>query len=126
VHTKKEDIVLLLMQLAMFVLGVYALIAGKLKLSKKLRMEGKQARITGLILMAPLSVALLLGLAKVVLLVSGIIDESAMRSLGSSDLVLVVGGVGAAFVYASSRSSSGPPPPTGQGMDAPTGGEGSG
>ena len=123
-HTRKEDIVLLLMQIAMFVLGVYALIAGKLKLSKKLGMERGHARITGLILMVPLTVAVLSALVLGVLVVCGIIDRSAIHYLGGSDLVLVVAGMGAAFVYALSKRSSGPPPPTGQGMDGPTGGKG--
>ncbi len=53
----------LIAEFLMLVGGVYALIAGKVRLTKNLHLEGWRARVAGLILMTPLPLALLMQMA---------------------------------------------------------------
>ena len=76
----------LIAEILMFVGGLYALIAGKIKLTKNLHLEGGHARVAGLILMAPLPIAILIGLA----LGAGAVSGDIVDYAGFIDMALVL------------------------------------
>ncbi len=52
----------LCLQVILFVAGVYALLAGKLPLTERLKLEGRRARITGALLLLPAGLPVIYGL----------------------------------------------------------------
>ena len=76
----------LIAEILMFVGGLYALIAGKIQLTRNLRLEGGRARVAGLILMAPLPIAILIGLA----IGSGALSGDIIDYAGFIDMALVL------------------------------------
>ena len=76
----------LIAEILMFVGGLYALIAGKINLTRNLRLEGRHARVAGLILMAPLPLAILIGLA----LGAGAVSGDILDYAGFIDMALVL------------------------------------
>ncbi len=91
---------LLFLQLIMFIWGIYALIAGKLKLSNNFMLEGRRARIVGFGILIPLPLHLLLLVVIAVLVELGPLSESAhiMGTVISCLSVLAV--LGAAILFA--------------------------
>ena len=80
----------LIAEILMLIGGLYALIAGKVKLTKNLRLEGWRARVVGLILAAPMPLALLIAILLGLLVGAGTLPQSALDYAGIIDLVLVL------------------------------------
>jgi hypothetical protein len=59
------------MEIAMFVIGIMALVRGKLKLGKNKEVTGTPARLLGLIGFVPIPLAIVLNIVAIVVLVAG-------------------------------------------------------
>ncbi len=91
---------LLVIEIIMLIGGLYALIAGRIKLSNAISLEGWPARIVGIILIVPLPLALLIGMVIGVLISTGALPPSVLNYASIIDILLVVGGFTAALIYA--------------------------
>ena len=91
---------LLIAEIMMLVGGLYALIAGKIKLTRNISLEGWRARIAGLFLIAPLPLALLVGLVIGFLIGIGTLPSSAQGYGTIVELLLVLGGLVGVVIYA--------------------------
>lgn len=88
---------LLIAEIIMLVGGLYALITGRIKLTKNMTLEGTRARVAGLFLLLPLPLALLIGFL-VGLLSGG--DSGAMGVITIIEILLVLGGLLGAVLFA--------------------------
>jgi hypothetical protein len=91
---------LLLAEIIMILGGLYALIAGRIKLTRNISLEGIHARIAGLILIAPLPLAFLIGGLTGFLIGVGALPPSAQNYIGLIELLLVVGALLGAVIFA--------------------------
>jgi MFS family permease len=80
----------LIAEVIMLIGGLYALIAGKLKLTKNLRLEGWRARVAGLILASPMPLAFVIGALLGVLVGTGVLPEEVVDYAGFVDIALVL------------------------------------
>lgn len=90
----------LIAELIMLVGGIYALISGKLKLTKNLQLEGTRARVAGIILALPLPLSLISGVIVGVLISMGYMETESVITAGLIEIVLVLAGLAGAFLYA--------------------------
>lgn len=88
-------------EIAMLILGLYALIAGKLKLSKMMDLQGTRARIAGVIMMLPLPLAFGIGLVMGVMIGMGVLPSSLQGWSWCIELVILVACIAGVFGYAS-------------------------
>ena len=91
---------LLIAEILMLVGGLYALVAGKVRLTKNMYLEGWRARVAGLFLAAPLPLAFLAGLLIALLIAAGALPTSAESAAVIVELLLVIGGLVGAVVFA--------------------------
>ena len=91
---------MLIAELVMLVGGLYALVAGKVKLTRNMVLEGWRARVAGLFLAAPLPLALLAGFLIGLLIGLGVLPASAESAAAIVELLLVFGGLLGAVVFA--------------------------
>ncbi len=109
---------LLILEIIMLIVGLIGLIGGKLSL-RGFPMEGKRARIAGLILALPLPLAFGAGLLIGVLISTSALPSSAASTASGIELIITLGCLGGAFLYAYlTRPAPGsnipptPPPPS--------------
>jgi hypothetical protein len=91
---------ILIAEILMLVGGLYALIAGKVKLTRNLYLEGRRARIAGLFLVAPLPLAFVAGMVIGLLVGMGTLPASVESVAVIVELLLVLGGLVGAVVFA--------------------------
>jgi uncharacterized membrane protein YedE/YeeE len=91
---------ILIAEILMLVGGLYALIAGKVRLTKNMVLKGWRARVAGLFLIAPLPLALLAGLLIGLLMGMGALPASAESAAGIVELLLVLGALVGAVIFA--------------------------
>jgi hypothetical protein len=91
---------LLSVEILMLVGGLYALIAGKVRLTRKTYLEGWRARVAGLFLVAPLPLALGTGLVMGLLVEMGALPASAQSTAAIIELLLAIGGLAGAVLFA--------------------------
>jgi hypothetical protein len=89
----------LIAEILMLIGGLYALIAGKVKLTKNLRLDGWRARVAGLILVAPMPLAFLIGVLLALLAEAGALPPSILDYVGIIDAVLVLLALVAVVIY---------------------------
>lgn len=80
----------------MLVMGFYALIVGKLTLTKKLVLQGRRARVAGLFLIVPLPLAFLVGF----LVGAGIIPAPGQVGAAIIEVLIVIGAFVATYIFA--------------------------
>jgi len=97
---------MLVAEIMMLLGGLYALIAGKLKLTNSLQLEGTRARIAGIFLALPLPLALLTGFVIGILIEFGSISSEVYIIATIIEFVLVLGGLLGAFIYARATQPS--------------------
>jgi hypothetical protein len=90
---------LLIAEIIMLIGGIYALVAGKVKLTRKISLEGTRARIAALFLIAPLPLSLLIGFFIGFLIGIGTLPPSVQAIASVIELLLVLGGLAGAFIY---------------------------
>ena len=90
----------LLIEILMLVGGLYALVAGKVRLTNKMYLEGWRARVTGLFLAAPLPLALVAGFLMGLLIGAGALPASVESAAVIVEVLLVIGGLVGAVVFA--------------------------
>jgi uncharacterized membrane protein YqjE len=83
---------LLIVEIGYFIWGLYVLIAGRVRLSRSLNLEGRRARVVGLIMVAPLPLAFLTGLLMGALIQAGVLPTPVVRSYGTIIEILIVAG----------------------------------
>ena len=88
---------ILIAEIIMLLGGLYALIAGKIRLTRNLRLEGGRARIAGLFLIAPLPLAFLAGVVLAVLFGA---DGATQGIAVAVELLLILGGLFGAVLFA--------------------------
>ena len=91
---------MLIAEIVMLVGGLYALIAGRVRLTKNMYLQGYRARVAGLFLAAPLPLAFLAGLLIAMLVGAGALPASAESAAVIVELLLVFGGLVGAVVFA--------------------------
>jgi hypothetical protein len=91
---------LLIAQVLMLIGGLYALIAGKIKLTRTISLQGWRARAAGLLLMAPLPLGLLTGFIIGLLVSADALPQSTLNYVAFLDIFCVVGGLALAVVFA--------------------------
>jgi len=91
---------LLVVEIAMLLVGIYALITGKLRLAYSLPLEGWRARVAGLLLAAPLPLTLLIGMLIGLVLAGSDASTSVQDTTTIVEIVLVVGGLAGAVLFA--------------------------
>ena len=91
---------LLVAEILMLVGGLYALIAGKVRLTKNMYLEGWRARAAGLILIAPLLLGLLTGFLLGLLIGVDVLPASAAFAAVLIELLLVIGGLVGVVLFA--------------------------
>jgi hypothetical protein len=85
-----------MVEMVVFVVGIYTIIFGQLKLPWNLALQGWRARVAALFLLAPFPLSIFLG--RVV--GQGLSAEKAQSFFGLAELFLVVLGVGGAVLFA--------------------------
>lgn len=94
-----------MVEMVAFIIGIYTLLFGRLKLPWNLTLQGWRARIAALFLIAPFPISIFLG--RVV--GKGLAPDKAQSVFGLVELLLIVLGVGGALLFAyltKPRSSS--------------------
>lgn len=100
----------LVLEITMLVMGLVGLISGKLTIAKNTRLEGTPARITGLILIIPLPVALVAGFLLGLLLGNSMPLET-IQIIGSViEFGLIIVCLVGAMLYANSKKIAVLPP----------------
>lgn len=85
-----------MLEMLVFILGVYAFVFGSVRLPWNLSLAGWRARIAGLILMLPLPILILLG--RVV--GQGVDEQTGLSFFGIMELVIVLLGILGAALFA--------------------------
>ena len=107
----------LVVEIVMLIAGLYAIIAGKVKLTKKIVLEGWQARVAGLFLAVPLPLALVSGFLIGFLIGMGSVPSSSQWVVTVVEFLLVLAGLAGAVIFGlvvgpkESEDSSGEEPP---------------
>lgn len=96
----------LIAEIIMLIGGVYALIAGKITITKEMKLEGTKARIAGLILLLPIIVAFSFGLVIGFLVGLGTIPEDALLLVSAVEVATVLGVLIGLFLYAKANSNA--------------------
>jgi hypothetical protein len=91
---------LLVVEIVMLVGGVYALVTGKLTLTKNNRLVGWRAKIAGLILMSPLPLAFLFGTVLGLLAYAEILPEDSIQISSVIEIVLVIAALVGSVAFA--------------------------
>jgi hypothetical protein len=91
---------LLIIEIIMLIGGLYALIAGRIKISAAISLEGWQARIAGIMLIAPLPLAFLIGVLISLLISTGALPPSVLSYASIIEILLVVVTFAAVIIYA--------------------------
>ena len=91
---------MLIAEILMLVGGLYALVAGKVRLTRNMYLEGRRARVAGLFLAAPLPLALVVAFLIGLMIGSGVLPASAETAAVTIELLLVFGGLVGAVVFA--------------------------
>ena len=91
---------ILIAEIIMAIGGIYALITGKLKLTNSVRLEGTTARIVGVVLLLPLTIALGLGIVIGLFISMGLLPDSALIIATVGEFLLVFGVLGGLLIYA--------------------------
>jgi len=86
----------LMVEMVVFIIGIYTLLFGQLKLPWNLTLKNWRARIAAVFLIAPLPLSILLGRE----VGQGLSVEKAQSIFGLTELLLVVLGVGGAILFA--------------------------
>ena len=115
---------MLIAEIVMLVGGLYALVAGKVRLTRNMYLEGWRARIAGLFLAAPLPLALMAAFLIGLVIGVGALPASAESAAVIVELLLVFGGLVGAVVFAlvtkpketELRSVGGPGPGDSEGL----------
>lgn len=85
-----------MLEMVVFIIGVYAFTFGNVRLPWNLSLSGWRARVAGLFLMVPLPVLILLGRG----VGQGVSRETAMSFFGIMELVIVLVGTLGAVLFA--------------------------
>jgi len=83
-------------EMLVFIIGVYAFVFGKVALPWNLSLSGWRARISGLFLMMPMPILILLG----GVVGRGVDDQTALSFYGIMELVIVLTGILGAALFA--------------------------
>jgi MFS family permease len=92
---------ILALEIVMLIGGIYALIAGKLKLSKTMDLLGSRARIAGIIMILPLPLAFGFGLVIGLLIGMGILPSSLQSWSWCIEVIIVIACIAGVYGYAS-------------------------
>lgn len=84
-----------MLEMLVFIIGIYAFIFGRVGLPWKLSLSGWRARVAGIFLMAPLPILILLG--RVV--GRGVEDQAVLSFFGIMELVIVIIGILCAALF---------------------------
>lgn len=84
-----------MLEMLLFIIGVYAFVFGRVSLPWNLRIDGWRARIAALFLMAPFPILFLMG--RVV--GRGVQGNTALTFYGIMELIIVVLGILSAFLF---------------------------
>lgn len=87
-------------EILLLVGGLYALIFGKVRLTRNMVLEGWRARVAGLFLAVPLPLALLAGLLTGLSSRPAGLSDAAQSAAAAIEIVLFVGGVVGAVIFA--------------------------
>jgi hypothetical protein len=82
-------------EMLVFILGVYAFVFGSVRLPWNLSVVGWRARVSGLFLMAPLPVLILLGQV----VGQGVDQDTALSFYGMMELIIVLFGIFGAVLF---------------------------
>jgi hypothetical protein len=107
-------------EIVLVVMGIYALVTGKLTLSKKRKLRGNPARIAGLIMISPIILALGFGFLIGILIGLGILPTDASILPTIIEIALIVGALIAVYFYGKAHAVTEPE----QGDIAATSGQG--
>lgn len=95
-------------EIVLLIMGIYALVAGKLTLSKKMKLKGSSARIAGLIMISPIVLALGFGFFIGILIGLGILPVDAGILTTVLEIVFVIGALVAVHFYGKAHAISEP------------------
>ncbi|HEY5571567.1 MAG TPA: hypothetical protein VIK64_01015 [Anaerolineales bacterium] len=84
-----------MLEMLIFIVGLYTLVFGRLRLPGNLDLRGWRARVAALFLIAPLPLAILLGRV----IGWGLTPEQGRSVFGITELILVAMGVGGALIF---------------------------
>ncbi len=93
---------ILIAEIIMLIGGLYAIFAGKLKLTNSMQLEGTRARIAGVFLALPLPLAFGTGLVIGFLIELDILPQSLLAIVTIFELAFVLVGLLGAYIYARS------------------------
>jgi hypothetical protein len=93
----------LILEIGMLIFGLVGLISGKLTISKKVKVVGTPARITGVILMLPLPLALALGFMLGILLGNSVSLSDLQTIATIAELLLIFACLVIAYLYANAN-----------------------
>lgn len=85
-----------MLEMLVFIIGVYTFVFGKMNLPWNLNMQGWRARIASLFLIAPFPLTILVG--KVI--GTGLTPDQGQSIFGLSEVILVAIGMGSAILFA--------------------------
>jgi hypothetical protein len=85
-----------MVEMLVFIIGVYTFVFGKLHLPWNLNLQGWRARIASLFLIAPFPLSILLGK----LIGTGLSPDQGQSVFGLTEIILVAIGVGGAILFA--------------------------
>lgn len=86
-------------QTILFIAGVYALMAGKLPLTERMKLAGKRARITGGILLLPILVPIAYGIVFTAIAISSGHPEDFTPNAGALDIPVTFTAIVLAIAY---------------------------
>ncbi len=89
----------LCIQIALFVAGAYALIAGKLPLMGNIKLEGKRARITGGILLLPAAVPVCYGIGFAIIAIATGHTQDVKPNASALDEPAMLGAIALVIIY---------------------------
>ncbi len=91
---------ILIAEIIMLLGGIYAMIAGKIKLTRNITLEGWRARVAGLFLIAPLILTIVVGFTAGILAELGVISADITAFVAVAELLFVLLGLIGVVVYA--------------------------
>ncbi len=89
----------LCLQTVLFMAGLYALITGKLPLTQHLKLEGRRARITGLLLLLPAGLPVVYGLVFTAIAIASGHPEDFRPNAGALDIPSTGGAIALAIIF---------------------------